>query len=373
MSSPLLRALVVEDDPAWQQILTELLRDAGLEVDTADTAESAIAALRLAAHRLAVVDLSLSASGPQDTQGLSVLDAVRRYDPGCATMLLSGFATVELAVSAMTQHGASTCLRKETFSRAEFREWVGRALASAPSWTPPVAEARPGLGGGGPAERQRTGLVLVVEDDAGWRSILSELLTDAGYRVKTSSGFGEALGALRRERIALAVVDLSLDGPWPGADTARPSAPAGDQRDGHQLLATIRAGHVPAIVVSGISTPAEIERVYSEFGVFAFVEKRTFVRQAFLKLVEEAITGAGSGAELAHLTEREREVLALLAQGLTNKEIAEALVITANTVKRHLKAIFAKLDVHTRSAAAARAISAGVTVQRHARNPPADS
>ena len=49
-------------------------------------------------------------------------------------------------------------------------------------------------------------------------------------------------------------------------------------------------------------------------------------------------------------------VLALLAQGITNKEIATALVITTNTVKRHLKSIFAKLDVHTRSAATAKAI-----------------
>jgi DNA-binding NarL/FixJ family response regulator len=59
-------------------------------------------------------------------------------------------------------------------------------------------------------------------------------------------------------------------------------------------------------------------------------------------------------AEPGTLTEREREVLDLLAQGLTNKEIAERLVITTNTVKRHLKAIFEKLNVHTRSAATAK-------------------
>ena len=61
---------------------------------------------------------------------------------------------------------------------------------------------------------------------------------------------------------------------------------------------------------------------------------------------------------LAVLTVREREVLALLAEGMTNKQIASVLVITPNTVKRHLKAIFQKLCVRTRAAAAAKAISA---------------
>ncbi len=52
--------------------------------------------------------------------------------------------------------------------------------------------------------------VLVVEDDAGWRSILSELLVDAGHEVRLCASFGDALGYLRREKFILAVVDLSL-------------------------------------------------------------------------------------------------------------------------------------------------------------------
>ncbi len=63
------------------------------------------------------------------------------------------------------------------------------------------------------------------------------------------------------------------------------------------------------------------------------------------------------GCELECLTVREREVFDLMARGMTNKEIAETLVITTNTVKRHLKSIFEKLEVHTRSAAAAKAFS----------------
>jgi len=210
MSQDLGRALVVEDDPAWQQILVELLGDGGLAVDVADSAEAAVAALRAAPHRLAIVDLALSAGGPANQDGLEVLAAARRTDPGCVTLLLSGFATVELAVSALTEHGAFTCLRKETFSRVEFREAVERALASAPGTAGHSAEQ-----GGGPRRSQEDSpgaLVLVVEDDAGWRSILSELLTDAGFRVRACSGFGEALGCLRRDKVALAVMDLSLDG-----------------------------------------------------------------------------------------------------------------------------------------------------------------
>ena len=53
------RALVIEDDPSWQQILGEILADSGLVVDIADNLEAAVTSLRTASHRLVVVDLSL--------------------------------------------------------------------------------------------------------------------------------------------------------------------------------------------------------------------------------------------------------------------------------------------------------------------------
>ena len=372
MSQVDVRALVVEDDRSWQQVLSEILTDAGMTVDVVDNAAAAATCLKSTPHRLAVVDLSLDRSDHNNRDGLQVLDAVRRLDPGCVTVLLTGFATVELAVSALTERGAFTCLRKEAFHRTQFRELVSQALASAPPTriadhsldeTAPddVSIERTDAAAEAAGRVSSLGLALVVEDDAGWRSILSELLTDAGYQARLCSSFGEALGCLRREQYGLAVVDLSL------ADSAVANATPHHRRsseqdlDGYRLLASTQAAGVPTIAVSGVATPANIERAYAEQGIFAFVQKQTFDRRAFLGIVEEVTAACGTGSELDCLTRREREVLVLLAQGLTNKEMAEALVITTNTIKRHLKAIFIKLDVHTRAAAAAKAISAGVS------------
>ena len=67
----------------------------------------------------------------------------------------------------------------------------------------------------------------------------------------------------------------------------------------------------------------------------------------------------GSDAE-GELTEREIEVLRLLAQGASNPQIAEELVITVNTVKSHISHILAKLQVDNRTQAAAYAVQKGI-------------
>ncbi|MBN1886660.1 MAG: response regulator [Thermoflexales bacterium] len=344
-----MHALIVEDDRAWQQILAEILADAGLAVDVAGDLEMAVHHLRSAPHRLALVDLSLVGSDPHNQDGLLVLEAARRYDPGCVTILLTGYATVDLAVNALTEHGAFTCLHKESFNRAQFRDLIGRALARPPAWIgAPSLEEPPGGASEAPGQ---SGLALLVEDDSGWRSILAELLGDAGYLVRACAGLGEALGCLRRESYALAVVDLSLL----GSAAAWERAPE-QELGGYRLLVSARAAGIPTIVVSGMAAPDDIERTYTQYGVFAYLEKQAFDRAAFLRAVSEARAASLGGSELELLTGREREVLDLLAQGMTNKEIAQALVISTNTVKRHLKAIFEKLDIHTRSAAAAKAV-----------------
>jgi DNA-binding NarL/FixJ family response regulator len=61
-----------------------------------------------------------------------------------------------------------------------------------------------------------------------------------------------------------------------------------------------------------------------------------------------------------HLTDREREVLDLLARGLRNKEIAEKLIISERTVKFHVGIIFQKLSVSNRAEAVSKAIQSGL-------------
>jgi len=67
-----------------------------------------------------------------------------------------------------------------------------------------------------------------------------------------------------------------------------------------------------------------------------------------------------AGEASADLSPREGEVLQLVAQGATNKEIADSLFITENTVKTHLKSIMEKLHLANRSQAAAYAVQKGL-------------
>lgn len=358
------RALLVDDDSSWQQILREILEDMGMVVDSASSYAEALKRMS-EPYRLALVDLCLVESNHHNQDGIKVADAVRQRYPDCIILMLTGHATVELAVNVLTEHGVSNCLRKEMFQRGEFKRLIQHSLEAAPLKTAGFAaqeqDAKPSAldGRAKTGPEIKTNEVLIVEDDSGWRAILQELLLEEGYRVRVATSFGEALGCLRRSKYALAIVDLSLAGSAEErVSRAQLDGPEISDLEGYRLLSSIQSSGIPIIVLSGLSDPESIEQAYEERRIFAYLEKQSFDRRIFLQTVADSQGSKSAPSDLDVLTDREREVLDLVARGKTNKEIAEKLVITTNTVKRHLKAIFVKLDIHTRSAAAAKMANA---------------
>jgi DNA-binding NarL/FixJ family response regulator len=76
--------------------------------------------------------------------------------------------------------------------------------------------------------------------------------------------------------------------------------------------------------------------------------------------VMEEVARPSPGSDLSSLTPREREVLRLLARGLSNRELAETLVVSEKTVKTHVSSILMKLGVHDRTQAALLAVREGL-------------
>ena len=320
-----MRALIIDDDSSWRDILEEILTDEGFEVDSVRELEALGPLLQSQSYRLAVVDLSLGGPDHTNQEGLKALELLERHAPLCNSVLLTGFATVELAVDAINRYHAATCLRKESFSRADFRKLVHNLKAQLPRPAEAVGRTRTI----GP-------LALLVEDDAGWRSLLTELLEEADYQVLSCVSYGEAVTFLKRQSAALAVLDLQL------ANSAAPD----DNQDGLGLLELTTERSIPTIIVSGTMSASQIDGAMTRYGVLGFLEKEAFAR--LLSQLSRAVA----------LTEREREVLQLLVSGLNNADIGEKLFVSTNTVKQHLKTIFEKLGVHNRAAAVAWATGA---------------
>jgi LuxR family maltose regulon positive regulatory protein len=99
------------------------------------------------------------------------------------------------------------------------------------------------------------------------------------------------------------------------------------------------------------ATTAPIAGDYGRALLDAFQREREAQRR---QMAAVSLPPALAEAALDPLTDRELEVLGLLAEGLSNKEIADRLVVAPSTVKQHLKNIYGKLDVHSRTQAVVR-------------------
>jgi len=85
----------------------------------------------------------------------------------------------------------------------------------------------------------------------------------------------------------------------------------------------------------------------------------------FISVIEDITERKQAESSLRSLTPREVEVLRLLAQGHTNREISQRLAFSVSTVKNHVQQIIAKLDVSDRTQAAVRAVEIGLIDPEH--------
>jgi DNA-binding NarL/FixJ family response regulator len=205
-----------------------------------------------------------------------------------------------------------------------------------------------------PADRQASSggsavlRVIVAEDDALLREGIASLLEQAGHEVVGRAGDArELMLKVRSYDPDVAIVDVRM--------------PPNLTDDGLRAAAEIRRSHpsVAVLVLSQHLEPAYMLELVGDdaSGVGYLLKDRVrdvaqfvdAVRRvaaggtAFDPAVVNSLVGGRRGSLLDELSERERDVLSLLAEGRSNRAIAKQLYLSPRAVERHIQAIFAKL------------------------------
>ena len=195
--------------------------------------------------------------------------------------------------------------------------------------------------------------VMVVDDHPMWREAVARDLTEAGHEVVATAGDGgEAVRRAPAARPEVAVVDLQLP-VLSGVEVTRALvaggvrvlvlSASGEQAD---VLEAVKAGATGYLVKS-----ASREELLSAVEATARGEAVFTPGLAGLVLGEYRrllATPAASAADTPRLTERETEVLRMVAKGLSYKDIAARLVISHRTVQNHVQNTLNKLQLHNR-------------------------
>jgi DNA-binding NarL/FixJ family response regulator len=190
--------------------------------------------------------------------------------------------------------------------------------------------------------------VVIAEDQALLREGLARLFADAGHEVALAVDDADRLrAAVSEHRPDLAVVDVRM--------------PPSFSDEGIRAARWIRDTHpeVGVLLLSQhIETRGAVELV-SESGFGYLLKDRVLDVADFIDAAERVSRGGsaldpkvvatlvsgGQGEGLGELTEREREVLDLMAEGLTNAGIAARLVLAERTVETHVRAVLSKLEL----------------------------
>lgn len=181
--------------------------------------------------------------------------------------------------------------------------------------------------------------VLIVDPDRDFCSRLDRLLDGEGCQVSSVCDGQEALPEARRQRPQLAVVEVVLPG-----------------LSGYEVCRELRdefGSGLPIILVSEARTEPYDRVAGLLIGADDYVVKPLALDELLTRI--RALLRRARVSGRAGLTPRELEVLELLAEGLDQAEIASRLFISPKTVATHIDHILAKLGVHSRAEAVARA------------------
>jgi DNA-binding NarL/FixJ family response regulator len=195
--------------------------------------------------------------------------------------------------------------------------------------------------------------VMVVDDHPMWRDAVERDLQAAGFDVVGVAANGdEALARFPAARPRVLVLDLQIPGPNGVEVTAAvlqqdPSArvlilsASGEQAD---VLEAVKAGATGYLVKSASREELldAVRRVAAGDTVFT-PGLAGLVLGEFRRMSEPA-----AGPEHPELTDRETEVLKMVAKGMSYKQIAERLVISHRTVQNHVQNTLRKLQMHNR-------------------------
>jgi DNA-binding NarL/FixJ family response regulator len=198
--------------------------------------------------------------------------------------------------------------------------------------------------------------VMVVDDHPMWREGVARDLTEAGFDVVATASTGtEALARAAAVRPRVVVLDLQIPAPTGAEVTARlvkddPTvrvlilSASGEQED---VLEAVKAGATGYLVKSASRAElvAAVGRVAEGDTVFT-PGLAGLVLGEYRRLSDAPATSADP--DTPRLTERETEVLRLVAKGLGYKQIAERLFLSHRTVQNHVQNTLRKLQLHNR-------------------------
>jgi DNA-binding NarL/FixJ family response regulator len=205
--------------------------------------------------------------------------------------------------------------------------------------------------------------VAIVEDNAGVRESWSKLIdTEPGFKCVGACETGEqALKVLPMHRPDVVLMDINLPG-ISGIECAarlKEKLPQSQvlmvtvYADNEHVFEALQAGATGYLLKS--ASPEELVRAISE----VMSGGAPMTSQIARKVIAAFRRPAAPSVTAAQLTPREEEILGLLARGFTNKEIGARLNSSIETVRVHVRHIYEKLHVHSRTEAAARYFSTG--------------